>query len=172
MLHVVLVEPEIPPNTGNIARLCLATGTRLHLVGPLGFSLDEKSLRRAGMDYWHECDIHVWDSWTHFLDGAGAAARAWMFTTKADRSFWDADYRDGDFLLFGRESKGLPESLLRQKPDHCLRIPMLPTARSLNLATSVGIGLFEALRHVRQGGEPLVSNPEKTLSVLRAPQGL
>lgn len=155
MLHVALVEPEIPPNTGNIARLCLATGTRLHLVGPLGFSLDEKSLRRAGMDYWHECDIHVWDSWSEFLDGVGEGTRFWFLTTKATRSFWDAEYRDGDCLVFGRESKGLPESLLHQNPAHCLRIPMEKTARSLNLATSVGIGLFEALRQLQQGGGSL-----------------
>jgi tRNA (cytidine/uridine-2'-O-)-methyltransferase len=158
MLNVVLVEPEIPPNTGNVARLCQATGTRLHLVGPLGFSLDEKSLRRAGMDYWQECDVHVWADWQEFQAARAPGASSWMFTTKATRSFWDADYQEGDFLIFGRESKGLPESLLHQNPDHCLRIPMQHSARSLNLATSVGIGLFEALRQVQQGGGPLFPN--------------
>lgn len=162
MLQIALVEPEIPPNTGNIARLCLATGTRLHLIQPLGFSLDEKSLRRAGMDYWHECDIQLWDSWTHFQTGVGEGTRFWFFTTKADRSFWDVEYRDGDCLVFGRESKGLPESLLHQNLGQCLRIPMQKTARSLNLATSVGIGLFESLRQIQQGGgllHPMPSNP-------------
>ncbi len=171
MFHVALVEPEIPPNTGNIARLCLATGTRLHLIGPLGFSLDEKSLRRAGMDYWHDCDIHVWNSWPEFINGVEEGTRFWFLTTKAGRSFWDAEYRDGDCLVFGRESKGLPESLLHRNPDRCLRIPMEKTARSLNLATSVGIGLFEALRQVRQGGGDLLPNPWKSPASTIAPEG-
>jgi tRNA (cytidine/uridine-2'-O-)-methyltransferase len=155
MLQIALLEPEIPPNTGNIARLCLATGTRLHLIGPLGFSLDEKSLRRAGMDYWHECDIRVWNSWPEFQSGVGEGTRLWLFTTKAKSSFWKADYRDGDCLVFGRESKGLPESLLAQHPDQTLRIPMCENARSLNLATSVGIALYESLRQIQQGGGPI-----------------
>jgi len=145
MLHVVLVEPEIPPNTGNIARLCLAAGARLHLIKPLGFSLDEKHLQRAGMDYWHLCDIHQWDSLTA-LHNAEPNARFFYFTTKASRVYWDASFQDGDFLVFGRESRGLPESLLRENSDHCLKIPMKPEARSLNLATSVGIALYEAIR--------------------------
>jgi len=145
MLHVVLVEPEIPPNTGNIARLCLAAGARLHLIKPLGFSLDEKHLQRAGMDYWHLCDIHQWDSLAA-LHNAEPSARFFYFTTKASRDYWDASFQDGDFLVFGRESRGLPESLLRENSDHCLKIPMKPEARSLNLATSVGIALYEAIR--------------------------
>ena len=145
MLHVVLVEPEIPPNTGNIARLCLAAGARLHLIKPLGFSLDEKNLQRAGMDYWHLCDIQQWESLAT-LKNTEPHARFFYFTTKASRVYWDESFRDGDFLVFGRESRGLPESLLRENSDHCLKIPMRPEARSLNLATSVGIALYEAMR--------------------------
>lgn len=148
MIHVVLVEPEIPPNTGNVARLCLAIGARLHLVGPLGFSLDEKALKRAGMDYWDECDIQVWISWEQLMESVGEGARFWYFTTKATRGMWEGEFRDGDYLVFGRESRGLPESLLNANKDWCLRIPMRREARSLNLATSVGIGVFEALRQI------------------------
>lgn len=150
-LNIVLVEPEIPPNTGNIARLCMAVGARLHLVGPLGFSLEEKALRRAGMDYWAECDVRVWESWEAVRDAAGEGARMWFFTTKASTGFWDVDYRAGDWLVFGRESRGLPESLLREHAASCVRIPMREWARSLNLATSVGIAVFEALRQTRGG---------------------
>jgi len=147
MLHVVLVEPEIPPNTGNIARLCLAAGARLHLVEPLGFSLDEKALRRAGMDYWHLCDVKSWGSLGE-LQSAYAGARFFYFTTKALKVYWDTAFRDGDFLVFGRESRGLPESLLQGNADSCLKIPMVAEARSLNLATSVGIALYEAKRQI------------------------
>jgi len=163
MLNIVLIEPEIPPNTGNIARLCLATGTRLHLVGPLGFSLDEKSLRRAGMDYWVKCDIVVWES---FQDVQASDPRAQFFylTTKAGRSFWDARYQHGDYLVFGRETRGLPESLLAENTENCLKIPMSGQARSLNLATSAGIVLYEALRQVRLNPtEPTPPAPELTL---------
>ena len=148
MIHVVLVEPEIPPNTGNVARLCLAIGARLHLVGPLGFSLDEKSLKRAGMDYWEECDVRVWISWEQLIESVGERERFWYFTTKATKGMWEADFQDGDYLVFGRESRGLPESLLNANKDWCLRISMRREARSLNLATSVGIGVFEALRQI------------------------
>lgn len=147
MLHIVLVEPEIPPNTGNIARLCLAAEARLHLVEPLGFSLDEKALRRAGMDYWHLCDVKRWASLAD-LQAAEPAGRYFYFTTKASKIYWDGCFRDGDFLVFGRESRGLPESLLRANAEQCLTIPMQPDARSLNLATSVGIALYEAKRQI------------------------
>jgi tRNA (cytidine/uridine-2'-O-)-methyltransferase len=149
LLNIVLVEPEIPPNTGNVARLCMAIGARLHLVSPLGFSLEEKMLRRAGMDYWAECDVRVWESWHALCESAGEEARMWFFTTKATRGFWDADYKRGDWLVFGRESRGLPESLLREHAPSCVRIPLREGARSLNLATSVGIGAFEALRQIK-----------------------
>jgi tRNA (cytidine/uridine-2'-O-)-methyltransferase len=147
MLHVVLVEPEIPPNTGNIARLCLAAGARLHLVEPLGFSLDEKALHRAGMDYWHLCDVKRWDSMQQ-LQTAESAGRFFYFTTKASKVYWDESFQDGDFLVFGRESRGLPESLLREHAEDCLKVPMQAEARSLNLATSVGIALYEAKRQI------------------------
>ena len=148
MIHVVLVEPEIPPNTGNVARLCLAIRARLHLVGPLGFSLEEKTLKRAGMDYWDECDVRVWISWEQLIESVGERERFWYFTTKATKGMWEADFQDGDYLVFGRESRGLPESLLNANKNWCLRIPMRREARSLNLATSVGIGVFEALRQI------------------------
>ena len=147
MLHVVLVEPEIPPNTGNIARLCLAAGARLHLVEPLGFSLDEKSLRRAGMDYWHLCDVKRWASLQQ-LQATESAGRFFYFTTKASKVYWNENFQDGDFLVFGRETRGLPESLLRENEDACLKLPMQAEARSLNLATSVGIALYEAKRQI------------------------
>jgi tRNA (cytidine/uridine-2'-O-)-methyltransferase len=143
----VLVEPEIPPNTGNIARLCLAAGARLHLVEPLGFSLDEKSLRRAGMDYWHLCDVKRWASLPQ-LQATESAGRFFYFTTKASKVYWNENFQDGDFLVFGRETRGLPESLLRENEDACLTIPMQTEARSLNLATSVGIALYEAKRQI------------------------
>jgi tRNA (cytidine/uridine-2'-O-)-methyltransferase len=147
MLHVVLIEPEIPPNTGNIARLCLAAGARLHLVEPLGFSLDEKALRRAGMDYWEKCDVKVWASF-EALRVEGGTGRFFFFTTKSKRVYWKQTFADGDYLVFGRETKGLPESLLAANADACLTIPMAADARSLNLATSAGIALYEALRQL------------------------
>lgn len=147
MFHVVLIEPEIPPNTGNIARLCLAAGARLHLVGPLGFSLEEKALRRAGMDYWDRCDIHQWTSF-QTLREAVPEGRFFFFTTKIDAPYWNERFLDGDYLVFGRETCGLPESLLKANANWCRTIPMQAEARSLNLATSVGIVLYEAIRQM------------------------
>jgi tRNA (cytidine/uridine-2'-O-)-methyltransferase len=147
MLHVVLVEPEIPQNTGNIARTCLAAGARLHLVEPLGFEIDGTALRRAGMDYWEQCDVQRWPS-LESLRAAAGAARFFYLTTKATRPYWDAGFSDGDYLVFGRETRGLPESLLEQEKEYLLTIPMNPAARSLNLATSVGIVLYEARRQI------------------------
>lgn len=148
MLHVVLIEPEIPPNTGNIARLCLGAGARLHLVEPLGFSLDEKALKRAGMDYWEKCDVRVWPSFEALRAEASEAARFFFFTTKTKRPYWEETFVDGDHLVFGRETRGLPESLLAANADQCLTIPMQAEARSLNLATSAGIALYEAVRQL------------------------
>ena len=150
MLHVVLVEPEIPQNTGNIARTCLAAGARLHLVGPLGFKIDSAALRRAGMDYWNKCDIRHWPSLDALRAEAGAA-RFWFLSAKGQRAYWDAEFADGDHLVFGRETRGLPESLLAAETERTLTIPMTPDARGLNLATSVGIVLYEACRQVRSG---------------------
>lgn len=147
MLHVVLVEPEIPPNTGNIARLCLGAGARLHLVGPLGFSLEEKTLKRAGLDYWDKCDVRQWPS-LEALQAEAATPRLFYLTTKASRPYWSEQFQDGDYLVFGRETKGLPESLLAANSAHCLTIPIAPDARSLNLATAAGIVLYEAVRQL------------------------
>jgi tRNA (cytidine/uridine-2'-O-)-methyltransferase len=152
VFNVVLIEPEIPPNTGNIGRLCLATRSRLHLVKPLGFSLEDRQLKRAGLDYWHEVDVRAWDTFQELQCAQGAAARYFFLTTKSERAYWDVKFRDGDFLVFGRETKGLPERLLAKNHDTCLTIP-LHGARSLNLATAVAIVLFEAVRQQRRGVE-------------------
>ena len=148
MFNVILVEPEIPPNTGNIGRLCLATGSTLHLVKPLGFSIDDRTLKRAGLDYWKEVDVQLWDSFENLRRSRESGARFLFLTTKSKRAYYDVHFRAGDFLVFGRETKGLPESLLAAYPDNLLTIPMRGT-RSLNLATAVGIVLFEAIRQVR-----------------------
>lgn len=148
MFNVVLVEPEIPPNTGNIGRLCLATGSTLHLVKPLGFSIDDRTLKRAGLDYWKEVDVQLWDSFGELRRERGLDSRLFFLTTKSKRAYYDVHFRAGDFLVFGRETKGLPEPLLAAHPDDSLTIPMRGT-RSLNLATAVGIVLFEAMRQLR-----------------------
>ena len=146
MFHVVLVEPEIPPNTGNIGRLCHATGAHLHLVEPLGFSIDDKQLRRAGLDYWQDVTVKMWPSFVALRAAQAPETRFFFFSTKAKRAYWDECFRDGDFLVFGRETKGLPETLLAENAEHSLAIPMREETRSLNLATSVGIVLYEAER--------------------------
>ncbi len=148
MLNVVLLEPEIPPNTGNIGRLCLATGSVLHLIEPLGFSLDDKLLKRAGLDYWPLVQLKRWADWAEFRSSLAVGARMWFLTTKTDAVYWDAPFRDGDYLVFGRETRGLPSTLLSENPDACLTIPMAPETRSLNLATAVGIVLYEAVRKI------------------------
>jgi tRNA (cytidine/uridine-2'-O-)-methyltransferase len=145
MLNVVLVEPEIPPNTGSVGRLCLATGSHLHLVKPLGFSLDDRELKRAGLDYWRDVKVTVWESFEE-LRAAHAGGRFFFLTTKATRAHWDEGFRDGDFFVFGRETKGLPKTLLAANAAECLTIPMPGSTRSLNLATAVAIVLYEALR--------------------------
>ena len=149
MFNIVLVEPEIPPNTGNIGRLCLATRSRLHLVKPLGFSLNDRELKRAGLDYWNEVDVEIWDAFEELQRAQGDAARYFFLTTKSTRPYYDVDFRTGDFLVFGRETKGLPESLLNKNTDACLTIPM-QGIRSLNLATAVAVVLFEAVRQERR----------------------
>jgi len=150
-LQIVLVEPEIPPNTGAIARLCAATNTVLHLVEPLGFRLDHRALKRAGMDYWEHVTWRTWPDLTS-LHAAHAGAPFYFLTTKASRLYTDARFEPDAFLVFGRETRGLPESLLRENADACLTIPILnPQVRSLNLATAAAIVLFEALRQVQPG---------------------
>lgn len=147
-MHIALLEPEIPPNTGNIARLCAATFTSLHIVGVTGFRMDDRALKRAGLDYWHAVDLH------HHIDlerlyAALPNSRFIYFTTKTKRPYTDWEYREDDCLVFGRETRGLPEDLLAANSDRCLTIPMPnPEVRSLNLATSVGIVLYEGLRQI------------------------
>jgi tRNA (cytidine/uridine-2'-O-)-methyltransferase len=148
MFNVMLIEPEIPPNTGNIGRLCLATGSTLHLVKPLGFSIDDRELRRAGLDYWKDVDVRLWDSLDDLQRAQDPAARLFFLTTKSNRAYYDVNFQPGDFLVFGRETKGLPEALLAANPGQLLTIPM-QGARSLNLATAVAIVLFEAMRQQR-----------------------
>ena len=145
MMHVVLVNPEIPQNTGNIARTCAATGAKLHLIEPLGFELSDKYLKRAGLDYWHLMTYEVHPDWEAFLV-ANPGANLHYATTKAPRDYCAATYGPDDYLVFGRETKGLDEGLLAENYDRCVRIPMREDARSLNLANSVAIVLYEALR--------------------------
>ena len=145
--NIVLGEPEIPQNTGNIARTCAATGAELHLVKPLGFSLDDRYMRRAGLDYWFLMQYHVYDDLADFFR-KHPGARCWFASTKAPRSYTAAEYRDGDFLVFGKETRGLPENLLAKEYDRCVRIPMRAEARSLNLSNSVAVVLYEALRQL------------------------
>jgi tRNA (cytidine/uridine-2'-O-)-methyltransferase len=146
-VNVVLVEPEIPPNTGNIARLCAATGTTLHLIGPLGFRLDDRELKRAGMDYWEHVTWKYWNSWEEFLP---ANARLWFVENKTDRLYTNVSYRPDDYLVFGRETAGLPAALLETYRDSVIAIPQFnPQARSINLAAAVAIVLYEALRQVK-----------------------
>lgn len=146
-MNIVLVNPEIPQNTGNIARTCAATGATLHLVKPLGFSLDDKYMKRAGLDYWFMTDVRVHESWEAFLE-ANPGARLHYATTKAPRDYCQVRYEADDYLVFGRETRGLDETLLAKNYEKCVRIPMRAEARSLNLANSVAIMLYEALRQL------------------------
>ena len=148
VFNVVLIEPEIPPNTGNIGRLCLATRSTLHLVKPLGFSLGDRELRRAGLDYWEEVRVHLWDSFDALRRAQPSRTRYFFLTTKSKRPYYEVEFEKDDFFVFGRETKGLPEDLLAANIDSCLTIPMHGT-RSLNLATTVAIVLFEAVRQKR-----------------------
>lgn len=144
-MHIILHQPEIPANTGNIGRTCVATGTSLHLIEPLGFRLDEKSIKRAGMDYWSRLDVTRYMNYQEFLK-CHPDAKIWMATTKAKRSYTEVSYGENDFIMFGKESAGIPEELLAAHEASCIRIPMLPSIRSLNLSNSVAIVLYEALR--------------------------
>ena len=145
MFNVVLVEPEIPPNTGNVGRLCLATQSTLHLIKPFGFSLDDRHLRRAGLDYWDEVQLQVWDSFDALQREQSAGTRYFFLTTKTQCPYYSVNFRKNDFLVFGRETNGLPHKLLAASTDNCITIPMYGT-RSLNLATAVAVVLFEAVR--------------------------
>lgn len=147
MLNIVLVEPEIPQNCGNIARTCAATGSCLHLIKPLGFDISEKAVRRAGLDYWHLVDVRVYENLEDFF-AKNRVEQMWCLSTKAPWSYTQARYRDGCYLLFGKETKGLPEDFLEEHREQCVRIPMRPEARSLNLSNAVAITAFEALRQL------------------------
>jgi tRNA (cytidine/uridine-2'-O-)-methyltransferase len=148
-MNIVLVEPEIAPNTGNVARLCAGTGTRLHLVEPFGFKLDDASLKRAGMDYWQQVEWHRWKNWAAFAAQLSPKARCWMVESNGPRHYAEVTYAPDDYLVFGRETAGLPKSLLTANPERWLRIPMFNSqARSLNLSNCVAIVLYEALRQM------------------------
>jgi len=147
MLHIVLFNPEIPQNTGNIGRLCAITESRLHLIHPLGFTITDRHLKRSGMDYWDSLDLHHHDDWEAFKRSPAAPKQLWLFTTKTERSFWEVEYADGDGLVFGNEGHGAPEWLHAELVDRRVTIPQKnPELRSLNLSTSVGIATYEALR--------------------------
>ena len=151
-MHIILHQPEIPGNTGNIGRTCVATGTPLHLIEPLGFRLDEKSIRRSGMDYWERLDVSRYINFTEFQE-KHPGVKIWMATTKAKRMYTEVSYGPDDYIMFGKESAGIPEEILVEHEDSCIRIPMLPAIRSLNLSNSVAIVLYEALR--QQGFEQM-----------------
>ena len=146
-IHIVLLEPEIPQNTGNIARTCAATGCRLHLIRPLGFDISEKAVRRAGLDYWHMVEVFDYENLDDFF-AKNDVRQMWCLSTKAPRSYVEANYQDGDFLFFGKETKGLPEDFLEQHREDCIRLPMRQEARSLNLSNAVAITVYEALRQL------------------------
>ena len=152
-LNIVLAEPRIPQNTGNIARTCAVTGARLHIIKPMGFEPDDRQLKRAGLDYWHFLDITYYEGFDDFF--AKTAGKYFFFSTKAQNCYSDVKYPDKCFIVFGREDAGLPETLLLKHKDDCVRIPMLPTLRSLNLSNSVAIGAYEVLR---QWGFPELQN--------------
>lgn len=144
-MHIVLHEPEIPQNTGNIARTCAATGAKLHLIEPLGFSIDEKALKRAGLDYWHLLDVQTYKNFEEFLE-RNNHPKIYMATTKAKHTHVEVQYEEDSYIMFGKETAGIPEEILVDYPETCIRIPMVEEARSLNLSNSVAIVLYEALR--------------------------
>ena len=151
MLNIVMVEPEIPMNTGNIARTCAATGSVLHLIKPLGFDISDKAVKRAGLDYWWLVDVRVYEDLDDFFS-KNQVEQMWCLSTKAPRAYTEARFQDGCYLFFGKETKGLPEDFLNAHADNCLRIPMRQEARSLNLANSVAITVYEALRQLDYPG--------------------
>ena len=148
--NIVLVEPEIPPNTGNIARLCAATNTKLHLVHPLGFEIDDKHLKRAGLDYWHLLDIEEYENWNSFYERhtTNDESRFWYISTRGEKNIWNIEFNPGDFLIFGSETKGLNEEILNANKEKVISIPMNGLTRSINLSTAVGIVLYEAIRQL------------------------
>ncbi len=164
-LEIALVEPEIPQNTGNIARTCSVVGARLHLIEPLGYKIDDRHLKRAGLDYWSELDLQLWPNLETLLSQCGAGKMICYATTKGGRVYTEAAYTDHVLLIFGKETRGLPESLLRAHPERCLRIPMLPQRRSLNLSNAVAIMTYEVLR--QQGFPGLACTSDRLTEVHR-----
>ncbi len=163
-MNVVLLEPEIPPNTGNVARLCAATKSVLHLIEPFGFKLDDAQLKRAGMDYWRQVAWHRWKSWSAFTEKLPADARLWFIESNGVKPYGDAKFSPDDYLVFGRETAGLPQPLLEQHREHWLRIPMFNAkSRSLNLSNCVAVVLFEALRQQGFSGEIYNINPPRVV---------
>ena len=156
-MNIVLHEPEIPANTGNIGRTCVATGTSLHLIKPVGFDISDKAVRRAGMDYWKELDLHVYEDFEEFVE-KNPGARIYMATTKARKAYTEVEYKGNDFIMFGKESAGIPEEILVKYEDTSVRIPMIGEIRSLNLSNSVSIILYEALRQQDFEGMRLKGN--------------
>lgn len=156
-MNIVLHEPEIPANTGNIGRTCVATGTSLHLIKPLGFDISDKAIRRAGMDYWKELDLHVYENFEEFVE-KNPGARIYMATTKARKAYTEVEYKGNDFIMFGKESAGIPEEILVKYEETSVRIPMIGEIRSLNLSNSVSIILYEALRQQDFEGMRLKGN--------------
>jgi tRNA (cytidine/uridine-2'-O-)-methyltransferase len=146
--NIVLVEPEIPPNTGNIARPCAATSTKLHLIHPLGFKITDKELKRAGLDYWPLLDIKEYENWNVFVETLQQGVSMWYLSTRGAKNIWEAKFNPGDYLIFGSETKGLNEDILSKNNNHVISIPMNGLTRSINLSTAVGIVLYEALRQV------------------------
>ncbi|MBE5946784.1 MAG: tRNA (uridine(34)/cytosine(34)/5-carboxymethylaminomethyluridine(34)-2'-O)-methyltransferase TrmL [Lachnospiraceae bacterium] len=145
MLNIVLHEPEIPANTGNIGRTCVATGARLHLIEPLGFKIDDKSLKRAGLDYWHKLDVTVYEDYDDFL-AKNPGVKVYMATTKSKQKYTDVSFEEDAYIMFGAESRGIPEEILLDNKETCVRIPMMPGERSLNLSNAVAVVVYEALR--------------------------
>jgi len=155
VFNIVLVEPQIPPNTGTIGRLCVNLGATLHLVKPLGFNIDDKAVKRAGLDYWKDLDLIVWESFEEFLEAHPIDNHTHLATTKTDRLYFDAKFKRGDYILFGSETKGIREDILLKNPNQSITIPMGATGRSLNLSISVGIVTYEALRQNYEGFEKI-----------------
>ncbi len=144
-MNIVLLEPEIPANTGNIGRTCVVTGTKLHLIEPLGFQINEKTLKRAGLDYWNKLDVSIYKNYEEFMASCGSD-KVWYLTTKAEKSYAEAEFGSDDFLMFGKETAGIPEEILVENRERCIRIPMMKDERSLNLSNAAAIVLYEALR--------------------------
>jgi len=155
MFNIVLVEPQIPQNTGTIGRLCVNLGATLHLVKPLGFDIDDKAVKRAGLDYWKHLDLVVWENFDEFLKTHPIDAHSYMATTKTDNLYFNAPFQKGDYILFGSETKGIDEKVLLEYPDQCITIPMGGKGRSLNLGVSVGVVLYDALRQNYEGFEKI-----------------